>query len=64
MSNTLKFKKSLLLSLPFYLLALLAPNLTNASDHDESPLVKTDASMDITDLYVSLIQAMAKQQQL
>ncbi len=52
MSSTLKFKKSLLLSLPFYLLALLAPNLTNASDHDESPLVKTDASMDITDLYV------------
>ena len=26
--------------------------VSNASDHDESPLVKVDASMDITDLYV------------
>lgn len=26
--------------------------LASASDHDESPLVKVDASMDITDLYV------------
>ena len=30
----------------------LAPYSAQASDHDESPLVKTDASLDLTDLYV------------
>lgn len=30
----------------------ICPSIGSASDHDESPLVKTDASMDITDLYI------------
>lgn len=52
MRSILNFRYSALAFLPVFILILLTPLSSNASDHDESPLVKTDASMDITDLYI------------
>ncbi len=52
MRSILNLRSFFLSWFPFFIITLMIPFSSKASDHDESPLVKTDASMDITDLYI------------
>jgi Domain of unknown function (DUF4331) len=55
MRNILFLKEKLRVFVTFLFvlgLTTVFPEMAKASDHDESPLVKTDASVDLTDLYI------------